>query len=39
VKLILSGEIRDGKTIIGVLWFKEQMGFQGPAMKAPRCSV
>ena len=25
VKLILSGKIRDGKTIAGVLWFKEQL--------------
>ena len=25
VKLILSGEIRDGKTIIGVLWFNERL--------------
>jgi ADP-ribose pyrophosphatase len=25
VELILSGKIRDGKTIAGVLWFKEQL--------------
>jgi len=25
VKLILSGKVRDGKTIAGVLWFKEQL--------------
>ena len=25
LKLILSGKIRDGKTIAGVLWFKEHM--------------
>ena len=25
VKLIVSGKIRDGKTIAGVLWFKEQL--------------
>ena len=25
VKLILSGKIRDGKTIAGVLWYKEQL--------------
>jgi ADP-ribose pyrophosphatase len=25
VKLVLSGKIRDGKTIAGVLWYKEQL--------------
>lgn len=28
VKLILSGKIRDGKTIAGVLWFKERIASQ-----------
>jgi ADP-ribose pyrophosphatase len=30
VRLILSGKIRDGKTIAGVLWYKEQLEGQRP---------
>lgn len=29
VKLILSGKVRDGKTIAGVLWFNQQLRSQG----------